>query len=166
MSQYVIEFGAKRVDTIAAAIALCLASPMSISVDDEAHPFHDVETERPLTGVVTDLESGIVASAVIRCTDERIRYAHISSPLFNKEGLSKWMGTIELGVETWSFVWDALLGNPGLLFVCVGHEEGVELRDEQLSVDSFPWSEWPLLIGAVRPTQGSEWVIRRRPAKV
>ena len=72
------------------------------------------------------------------------------------------MGTIEIAVENWSFVWDDLLANPNLLFVCVGDPEGVELCDEQISVDSFPWAEWPLVVGAVRSTEGNKWVVRHR----
>jgi hypothetical protein len=164
MSQYVIEFAAESVQAIAAAIALCLSQPINISVDEAGRECHYVETERLLTQVIADLEAGTVASAVIRCTDERIRYALICSPLFSKSGLSKWMGTIELTVEDWSFVWNALLANPDLLLVCVGEPEGVELCDRQISVDSFPWTEWPLLVGAVRSTESREWVIKRRTA--
>ncbi len=162
MSQYVIEFGAERVQAIAAAIALCLPSQITVSVDQADQEFTYRETERPLSRVVEDLEAGTIRSAVVRRGDERIRYALISSPLFNKQGLSKWMGTIEPGVENWSFVWDALLENPDLLFVCIGDPEGVELSDEQLSAESFPWTEWPLPVGAVRSVEGNEWIIRPR----
>jgi hypothetical protein len=54
-----------------------------------------------------------------------------------------------------------------LRFVCVGREEGVELRDEQIHADTFPWTERPLLIGAVRASDDSaEWIIRRRVVPV
>lgn len=161
MSQYVIEFGADRAQAIASAIGLCLPSPHHISVDTADRQMNYVKAERGLADVVADLKAGVVASAVIRCNDERMRYALIVCPRFNNSGLSKWMGTIEVCVEDWSFVWDALLVRTDLLFVCVGAEEGVELRDEQLNVELFPWTQWPLLVGALRMDSGLDWVVRR-----
>ena len=157
MSQFVI--GADQVAAISAAIASCIPSVLTIAVDVGGE-FAYAQTEKSLTRVVADLETGALASAVIRCSDERIRYALIHSLLFNQAGFTKWMGTIELGVEEWQFVWDALLASPDLLFICVGVEEGVEFLDRQLSPESFPWSEWPLLVGAVRSTKEGDWVIR------
>ena len=162
MSQFVIEFGSERVRPIVAGIALCVPSPHNISVDEAGSELHYFASEGGLTQVVADLEAGTAASAVIRCPDERIRYALICSPRHNNSGLSKWMGTIEVTAEDWSFVWDALLATPDLLFVCVGDPEGVELSNDQISVDAFPWKQWPLLIGAVRQNDSHEWIMWRR----
>jgi hypothetical protein len=74
------------------------------------------------------------------------------------------MGTIEIGVENWRFAWDLLLRQAGLTFVCVGAEEGVELGDEQVSAETFPWADYHLLVGAVRTDDESERVIRERVA--
>jgi hypothetical protein len=109
-----------------------------------------VSTDKPLERVIADLEAGTACSAVIRITDERIRYALVTRPRFNNSGLSNVDGHIEVSIKDWEFAWDRILEHPDLRFVCVGDEEGVELRDEQMSVDAFPWTEWPLLIGAVR----------------
>lgn len=152
----------RNLQLTAAAIVLCLPPPYATSIDRALKELYYAATEEPLMQVIADLEAGTVASAVIRCSDERIRYASIFSPGFNKSGLSKWMGTIEVTVENWSFVWGALLTNPDLLFVCVGDPEGVELCDGQINSDDFPWTQWPLLIGAVRSEESREWVIRRR----
>lgn len=64
------------------------------------------------------------------------------------------MGTIEIGVEEWESIWGRLLEQTSLRFVCVGNEEGVELCDAQIDPDRFPWTEWPLLIGAVCSGEG------------
>jgi hypothetical protein len=73
------------------------------------------------------------------------------------------MGTIEIGEEEWKSVWDRLLEETSLWFVCVGHEEGVELCDAQIDPDGFPWTEWPLLVGAVRfGGNPGAWFIRKR----
>jgi hypothetical protein len=113
--------------------------------------------------VLAALETGTATSAVVRNLDERIRYGLIANPRFNRSDLSLWMGTIEIGVEQREPVWERLLKESHLRFVCVGREEGVELRDEQIHADTFPWTEWPLLIGAVRASDiSAEWIIRRR----
>jgi hypothetical protein len=162
VAQFVIEFGAPHAHAVAGAISDCLSPPLTITVDDKTAEMSYVSTDRPLERVIADLEAGTAYSAIIRNTDERIRYALVASPRFNNSSLSMWMGTIEVSSEDWKFVWDRILEHPDLRFICVGDEEGVELRDEQISVDAFPWTEWPLLIGAVRSAGPGEWTIRRR----
>lgn len=162
VSQYVIEFGAETVRAIAEAITRVLLAPYDISVDEPQRECNYVSVDKPLSLVIDDLEKGAVASAIIRGRDERIRYALITRPRFNKSKLSKWMGTIEVTFEDWSFAWESLLEQNDLLFVCVGEEEGVELSDEQLGPDAFPWTQWPLLIGAIRSRADRQWVTRTR----
>ena len=84
MSQYVIEFGAERVQPIADAISLCLRSLTNIAVDEACQEFQYFKTERSLAKIAANLEAGTVASAVIRCTDERIRYALITKPVIQQ----------------------------------------------------------------------------------
>ncbi len=70
------------------------------------------------------------------------------------------MGTIEVTVEEWQFVWDALLDKPGLRFVCVAREEGIEVSNQQISPETFPWDVDGLLAAAVRTDEHSEWTRR------
>ena len=138
-------------------------APLSISVDAPGAEMNYFGAGDSLAQVAALLEAGSAASAVIRNEDARIRYGLITNPRFNGSGLSLWMGTIEIGVEEWESVWGWLLEQTSLRFVCVGHEEGVELCDAQIDPATFPWTEWPLLIGAVRSagTPGA-WFIRKR----
>lgn len=137
--------------------------PLDISVDAPDSEMNYVPAGDSLVGAIAALEAGTAASAVIRNPDERMRYGLITNPRFNRSDLSLWMGTIEIGVEQWDFVWERLLKEPHLRFVCVGHEEGVELSDDRIHAETFPWTEWPLLIGAVRAAGASaEWIIRCR----
>ena len=76
---------------------------------------------------LSELAGGTIASPIIRTSDPRIQCALITSPRTHVPPTILWMGTIEIGVENWTFVWDALLMQPGLCFVCVGMEEGMEL---------------------------------------
>jgi hypothetical protein len=117
-----------------------------------------------LREVLDDLEAGIAASAIIRNGDPRIRYALITSPKTHAPQLTSWMGTIEIGAEDWRFIWDLLLSRTELNFVCACAEEGVELGDEQISPEAFPWAADQLLAGAVRTDAQSERVVRKRVA--
>lgn len=162
MSQYVIEFGAAELQSIGKAIETCLAMPYGIFVDGIDKKRCYARAATALDEVLKDLAAGTALSVTIRNNDHRIRYGLITSPQTHVPQLSLWMGTIEVGVEDWAFVWDLLLTQSELRFVCVGSEEGVELSDEQISVETFPWAEWPLLIGAVRSDKGSEWIVRAR----
>lgn len=157
MPQFVIEFGAHQLQVVADAIKLNLAQPSRISIDTTDSQMSFADTAKTFDEVLNDLAAGTVASAIIRTSDPRIRYALITSPSIHIPPLTLWMGTIEIGVENWAFVWEALLKQTGLRFVCVGMEEGVELGDEQISPETFPWDAHGLLAGAVRIDGQSDW---------
>jgi hypothetical protein len=160
MSQYVVEFGAEQLRLVADAIKLILPEPRQICIDSSHDKMSYTSTAKTFDEVVNDLATGIVASAVIRTTDAAIRYALITSPQIHIPPLALWMGTIEIAVENWTSTWDALLKQPGLRFVCVGLEEGLELRDEQISPETFPWEADGLLAGAVRANGETDWTQR------
>jgi hypothetical protein len=42
-------------------------------------------------------------------------------------------------------------------------EEGVELTDQMLSPESFPWHESPLIIAALKTGSEAEWLINEGP---
>jgi hypothetical protein len=78
--------------------------------------------------------------------------------------LSAYLGTIEYLGDDYKALWDLILSVPGLSFACLGFEEGVELDDSALSIETFPWDQWPLVIGALRGTSGlQQWTIRQGP---
>jgi hypothetical protein len=160
MSQYVIEFGAEQLRFVADAIKLNLPEPRQICIDSSHGEMSYAETAKTFDEVLNDLAAGTVASAIIRTSDLRIRYALITSPQIHVPRLSLWMGTIEVAVENWNFVWNALLKQVGLRFACVALEEGVELGDEQISPETLPWEADGLLAGAVRTNGESDWTQR------
>jgi hypothetical protein len=160
MPQFVIEFGAEQLESVASAIKATVAEPLRISIDSEESEMSYSATARTLDEVATDLATGSVPSAIIRTTDPRIRYALITSPRIHVPPLALWMGTIEVTVEEWQFVWDALLDKPGLRFVCVAREEGIEVSNQQISPETFPWDVDGLLAAAVRTDEHSEWTRR------
>jgi hypothetical protein len=161
MAQYVIEFGSENIGPVAHSIQQCLDRPYELVACDLHHELAPGEVRGSLADILKGLESGHLGSVTLRNGDARIRYALITSPRLDGCTLNLWIGTIEVGVEDWRFVWDQLLLHDGLKFVCVGAEEGVELTDGQITAETFPWSEWPLVVGAVKTPDG-EWVIRYR----
>lgn len=160
MPQFVIEFGARQLGAVAEAIKLTLARPSRISIDSTDYEMSYSDTAKAFDEVLSELERGTVASAIIRNNDPRIRYALITSPRTHVPPLTLWMGTIEIGLDNWTFAWEALLKQLGLCFVCIGLEEGVELGDEQISPETFPWSAHGLLAAAVRKDAQSAWTQR------
>lgn len=160
MAQFVVEFGAEQLRFVGTAIKSTVAEPFRIWIDCADAAMCYSETAKTLDEVAVDLQAGSVASAIIRTSDPRIRYALITSPKIHVPPLGLWMGTIEIQVEDWSFVWDALVRQSGLRFVCVGLEEGVELSDDQISGETFPWHETGLLAAAVRDDTQADWIQR------
>ena len=75
------------------------------------------------------------------------------------------MGTVEYTARDYQGIWDLLLNVPNLSIVCLGFERGVDLRDEQLQVGTFPWDQSPLVIGAVRDSESDSnaWIVRQGP---
>jgi hypothetical protein len=69
------------------------------------------------------------------------------------------MGTVEVTGPNWKDIWNLLLAKSDLRFVCVGMEEGIELTDEVLSPETFPWNAWPAVISALRSNDGT-WVVK------
>lgn len=161
MSQYVIEFGSERIGPVARSIQACLDRPRKPVAYNLKHELAPGDAATSFTDSLKALESGDLGFVTFANSDSRIRYGMITSPRLDGCTSKLWMGTIELGVGDWRFVWDELLLQDGLKFVCVGAEEGVELTDGQITAETFPWTEWPLVIGAVK-SPNREWVIRER----
>jgi len=93
-----------------------------------------------------------------------VRYALAICPFFDGQPRSIFLETIEYLGKGYKPLWNLVLSVPGLSCACVGFEEGVEIEDDKLSVESFPWNQWPLVIGALRDPSGWQpWVIRQGP---
>jgi len=162
--QLVFEFGSHQIGPTVDAIRRVIGG---LSYGLECVP-KGSETNEPtndsLESAATRLETGEILSFTLRPSEGMIRYALVLSPFFQGESLSLYFGTIEYTGENYASIWDLLLNTPGLIVVCLGYDEGVELSDAQLSVESFPWGEWPLAIGALRnyPSSNS-WITREGP---
>jgi hypothetical protein len=94
---------------------------------------------------------------MVRGNESNIRYGLITCPNFNRGNFSLWMGRVEFIGEEWQPIWNKLLRNPAFEVVCIGLDEGVELEDQFLHPEFFPWDVWSTFAGAVRDERG-EWV--------
>lgn len=164
MAQVVVEFGSPTLGPVLNAMVSLIGHPSMLEMElRSGGAATSPATKEALEAIPQKFNDGEIASVTFRTETEGIRYGLILEPRFNGQDLTMWMGTIELTKE-WRSYWDRLLQFDGLAFVCVGEEEGVELNDRNLSVSSFPWTAWPLLVAALRTSggNGSEWVIRER----
>lgn len=164
MAQVVIEFGSQTFGPVRDAMLSLIGTPIAIDTEFRSGGGETCSaTEDVVEAIFRKLADGQIASATFRTKSEGVRYGLILQPRYNGQNLSMWMGTLELTTEDWRRYWDALLRFEALAFVCVGDEEGVELTDDDLTVSSFPWDEWPMLAGALRGGEGATgWVMRER----
>jgi hypothetical protein len=162
--QLVFEIGATELQPVIEAIELAIGSvAYTLScVPKGSEAFSP--TRDTLSSAAIKLEAGEIGAFSLHPTRGLIRYALVLEPYFANRGTSLYLGTIEYTGDDYRDLWNVLLGLGGLRVVCVGFEEGVELTDEQLTPGSFPWDQWPLIIGAVRDeTTSTSWTIREGP---
>jgi hypothetical protein len=162
--QLVYEFGAREVGPVVRVIHGALGD-VSYSVkclpnDSDTYTL----TDDLLESVATKLQRGEIASFSLHPSSGLVRYALATCPSFDGQPLSLYLGTIEYTGNDYEPLWTMILSAQGLTVACVGFEEGVEIGDDKLSVASFPWSQWPLVIGAVRdPSASQPWTIKHGP---
>ena len=161
MGQYVMEIGSTSLESLSNIIERSVAGKPSLDVlaweHQEAMTY--VPSVLPLSEVTQRLAAQSFASAMWRDIGGGIRYVLLLCPHFSGSSLSLWVCTIEYTAETWKALWDELGTNPSLRFACVCQDEGLIVSEDQLSPDTFPWSDRSLLAAAVRSDSG-EWVSR------
>ena len=165
MAQVVIEFGSATLGPVLDAMVSLIDQPSVLEMElRSGGGLTSPATKGAIEALSQKFTDREIASVTFRTETNEIRYGLILEPRFNGQDLAMWMGTVELTTEEWRPYWDKLLRFDGLAFVCVGDEEGVELSDQNLTVSSFPWNEWPLMAAALRGNegQGSDWVVRER----
>src|ERR1700694_2227335 len=137
--QLVYEFGAKELKPIIAAIERALGSTQysvkCMPNDSDTY----APTEDSLSSAALKLTEGILTSFSLHPSNGLIRYALVTCPFFAGQQLSAYLGTIEYLGDDYKALWNLILSVPGLSVACLGFEEGVELDDDALSVETFPW---------------------------
>lgn len=162
--QLVYEFGAKEMDPVIDVIHRALSdTPYSVkSLPNDSDTYSP--TDDPFATVALKLRQGEIASFSLHPDCGLVRYALATCPGFDGQHLSLYLGTIEYTGNDYKPLWNLILSAPALTVACLGFEEGVEIEDDKLSVESFPWNQWPLVIGAVRdPSVSQSWTIKQGP---
>jgi len=162
--QLVFEFGSKQLPPTVEAVRRVIGT---LACNIECLP-KGSDTNEPtddsLESAAVKLEMGAISAFTVRPQGGPIRYALVLSPFFEGQPLSLYLGTIEYTGENYAPIWELLLGTSGLTVACLGYDEGVDLQDGQLTVETFPWKEWPLVIGALRDGSDSQsWIVREGP---
>jgi len=169
MSQYVVQFGAKDVAKLAEIFAHEIAGrkcAIQVLSKENLGTLIYQESPLPLPDALVMIIRGEVVSLIARPSQGALRYGLILPPNFNGQRLSLWSATLEWTDNGWQEAWERLLHWSDLSFITVGFEEGVEVSDECLSVESFPWQAWPTVIAAVRSDIGGQrqWTVRSNPS--
>ncbi|WP_035352972.1 hypothetical protein [Edaphobacter aggregans] len=164
MPQIVFEFAAEAVEHLFRLIQAVIVPVQKVRVmacsDRDSLLYQDFSGAPD--DLLSQLKDGVACSIVMFSTGE-IRYGLITCPHFNGQNLSRWMGTIEISSLDWQTIWEQILASPNLELACAAVDEGIELTDETIAQDSFPWSDPSLLAGAIRSVDGT-WIYAPRGA--
>lgn len=170
VAQIVISIGSNELSRVVEAIKTIIRDSkyrIDVTTARTALELDPTPTDDDLASTAAKLSSRSITSACLHPALNRpIAFIHLFAPNFCESSLSVWQGVIEYKEIGFQPIFDKLLQKEGLLYVCVGMEEGPELDDRHLHVDTFPFDEEPLMISAFRRTEGcaNEWEIRRGPA--
>lgn len=161
MGQYVLEIGSTSVKGFSEIIERNLlgSSKLQILLWEQRKSMTYSPSDLSLRDVLNGLVAQALASAVWRDVQLGVRYVLLYCPFFADSSLSLWLCTVEYTGETWRTLWSELGAYPDIRFACVSQEEGLLVSDEQLSPDTFPWSDPSLIAAAVRSPSGT-WVSR------
>jgi hypothetical protein len=161
MAQLVFEFWSEEVEPIADAIKLVLDG---CPTENRASPkyIHYEPTQQGIDWAVQELHSGRVGSFVLHPLSGSIRYAMLNGPDLHGDKRPGYLGVIEYTHGDYNHIWPRLLNVDGLRMVCLGYEEGVEFKENQFAVETFPWDDRFLVIGTVRNRLG-DWTVKHGP---
>jgi hypothetical protein len=161
--QLVFEFGSYELRPVAEAIRRAVRElPYDIQYLPATGTDY-IPTNDTLESAEAKLARREISAFSVHPREGMVRYALILKPYFEGQSLSLYLGTIEYTGRDYEPIWDLLLATAGLTFVCLGLEEGVELTDTQLTLETFPWGEWPVVIAALRDTGSGLWTTRKGP---
>lgn len=162
---YVLQIIGGDLSEIAETMLSLIGTPEQIEVarNESSGPSY-VPAAKDLEGTLRSLQDGTVGAAILRTSTPGFRLALLTAPNVFRGLLSQWVGTLDFTTpaQDWRKVWSTALRHDGLRAASLSLDDGIELSNEQLSVDTFPWQESRLVIAAVRAADGA-WVTRENP---
>jgi len=161
MGQYVLEIGSTSLDVLGKIVEQTITGQASIDILEWECRESMVYTpsDLPMSAILQRLSAHSFASALWRDVGSAVRYVLLYCPHFANSSLGLWLCTVEYTDETWRALWSGLGAYPSVRFACVSQEEGLIISDDQLSPDTFPWSDRALIVAAVR-SASEAWVFR------
>jgi hypothetical protein len=162
---YVLQIIGDDLSEVAEGVRSLIGTPERIEVaPNESSGPNYVPTAEDWDSSLRRLREGTLAAAIIRTSTPGIRFGLVTAPNVFGGRLSQWVGTVDFAApaQDWRTVWSTVLRDERLLAASLSLDDGIELSDEQLSVDRFPWEESRLVVAAVRGADGT-WMTRENP---
>jgi hypothetical protein len=162
---YVLQVIGEDLSGITESVLPLIGTPerIEVALNEPSGPNY-VVAAGDLDATLRSLEDGTLAVASLRTSKPGIRSAVLMAPNIFGAQFARWMGSIDFtaAARDWRGIWSTALRHERLLAASLSLDDGIELSDEQLSVDKFPWQESRLVIAAVRAGDGA-WVTRENP---
>jgi hypothetical protein len=156
----ILSFGGRGEAVCAALHWIVRGRPIRILVLHEAQE-HELDYQAFDAGLNDALESfvnGNVRSVQFFGDESRKLFGGAFCPRFSGGALEDWSGYVEgLTIEDTSF--DELRSIDGLSYVALSIEESPDLDFPHVTNETFPWSDWRLVAGAVLAEDG-QWSVR------
>jgi hypothetical protein len=164
LTNLILDFGGQKDAVCAALQEVVRGRPIRILVLPKAQE-NELAYQAFDAGLKDALESfanGNVCSVQVHGDGASTFVGGVYGPRFAGGVLEDWSGSVEgLAIEPANF--DELRSIDGLSYVALSLEESPDFDLPHVTNETFPWSDWHLVAGAVRADNG-QWSIRRNPA--
>ncbi len=169
MAQIVISFGSENFECVKNAVQKAIGEEDYTADFTTARSVEEmtlVPTDQTLEAVCAKLLAGTITNICLHMKNKTpIHFVNFFAPNFCGASLSCWQGIIEYKEDDFEILFNDLLSFTCLRYVCVGMEEGPELEQRQMNLETFPFDEEPLMLSAFREDDRTPgWRIRRGPA--
>jgi hypothetical protein len=162
---YVLQVIAEDLSAITESVFPMIGVPerIEVAVNEPDGPNY-VSAPADLDATLRSLQDLTIAVVSLQTSTPGIQNVLLMAPNILGGRLSRWMGSIDFTTpaQNWGSVWSIAIRNTPLVAASVSLDDGIELSDEQLTYEKFPWQEPRLVIGAVRAANG-EWITRENP---
>ena len=117
------------------------------------------------------LEEALACVSDENCSSVQVEFgenlpilAGLYRPHFAGSSLADWSASAEGLRSSAEAIFKDLQRVEGLGYIALFSEESADLIVDHVTEETFPWSDWHLIAGAVRATNG-EWIVRHRTVK-
>ena len=107
------------------------------------------------------LERGEIAS--FNVAQPGLMLLFVNAPAFGESSSSGWQAVLDCSSAVAADIYRRAKLDDRMAFVALSVDDNPSVEALEVSVESFPWGDWSLIVGAVRGPDG-EWVERNGPA--